>query len=193
MKIGVIADTHAQHIDELPVSLVNMLVKMDLVVHLGDYDSKEMVEEFKSLGNFKGITGNHDSHDIRALLPDSDILEINGKTIGLVHGHGCVLPAGFQKGLKAKFKGKKIDIILYGHTHITRNELIGDTLYFNPGSAIGRFPAYRCSYGILDIGDSITGEVLPIPQSYSLKPSHARTIAGKFAPQRLIYYIAALW
>ena len=47
MKIGVIADTHVHRISELPSSLINALTRMDMVVHLGDFHSEDLVNDLK--------------------------------------------------------------------------------------------------------------------------------------------------
>lgn len=196
MKICVVSDTHARRINDLPPALISVMKKADIIVHLGDYDTIELVNELKKLGNFWGVTGNHDFAKIRAVLPETDVLEVHGKRLGLVHGHGSSMPRGLQKGLRARFNGHKIDAILYGHTHVTRNRMVGDILYFNPGSAAGRFPAYRRSYGVLTVDGDIKAEVFPIisQQNPGILPSKAPTIAHQLAaPRRALYWALGLW
>src|SRR4030042_223061 len=196
MKVCVISDTHAHHVSELPPALISVLRKADIIVHLGDYDTIELVNELKKLGNFWGVTGNHDFAKIRAVLPATDVLEVNGKRLGLVHGHGSSMPRGLQKGLRARFNGQKIDAILYGHTHVTRSRMVEDVLYFNPGSAAGRFPAYRKSYGVLTVNGDIKAEIFPIISQHnpgillSKSPAIAYQLA---APRRALYWAVAHW
>jgi uncharacterized protein len=159
MRIGVIADTHVHRISDLPDSLITALTRMDMVVHLGDFHSEDVVNDLKEITNFRGVAGNHDTHIPG--LPEKDLVELNGKRIGIIHGHGCVFPFGFKWGLLTQFEGK-IDAILYGHTHSIRNTVEEGILFFNPGSVIGRFPAMHRSYGVLTVGEEITGEVITI-------------------------------
>lgn len=161
MKIGVISDTHVKHISELPSSLINSLARMDMVIHLGDYHSKELVSDLKEITNFRGVAGNHDSHIPG--LPEKDMIDVNGKKIGIIHGHGCVFPFGFKWGLLTQFE-EKVDAILYGHTHSARNMVEEGILFFNPGSVLGRFPAMHRSYGILNVGDEITSEIVTLEE-----------------------------
>lgn len=195
MKICVVSDTHARCINDLPPALISVMKKADIVVHLGDFDTIELVNELKKLGNFWGVTGNHDFAKIRAVLPEVDVLEVNGKRLGLVHGHGSSMPLGLHKGLRARFNGHKIDAILYGHTHVTRNRMVGDILYFNPGSAAGRFPAYRRSYGVLTVNGDIKAEIFPVITQNKLgmlsrAPALARQLA---APRKALYWAVDLW
>jgi putative phosphoesterase len=188
MKVAVISDTHAHNINQLSKDLLNTLRQADYVIHLGDFDSKELVDEFRSWSNFRGVTGNHDKHDIKAILPELDIVEINGKKLGLVHGHGCTMPFGLKNGLKSRFNDTKLDAILYGHTHVTTNITMSGILYFNPGSACGRFPAYHRSYGLLEVGDSITGQIIPIRESKKRTiGEHIYALAQEIEPKKVYY------
>jgi uncharacterized protein len=159
MRIGVIADTHVQRISELPSSLINELTRMDMVLHLGDFHSKDLVNDLKEISDFRGVAGNHDMHIPE--LPEKDLVEVNGKRIGIIHGHGCVFPFGFKWGLLTQFEGK-MDAILYGHTHSVRNTIEEGVLFFNPGSVCGRFPAMHRSYGVLTVEEELRGEVITI-------------------------------
>ena len=181
VKIGVLSDTHAHRLSELPPSLVNALINLDMIVHLGDFNSIELVDELKSMGNFRGVTGNHDFGDIQLALPKKDVLEVNGRKIGLIHGHGCVMPNGLYSGLIAKFNEEKVDAILYGHTHIADRKVLDDILFFNPGSVSGRFPAYKKTYGVLTVGESMTGHIVNIAGAHRASiPKPIRDMAYYF-------------
>ncbi len=158
MKIGVVSDTHVSRIDQLPPKLVDALKEVDLIVHLGDYTGKELLDGLRELGDFRGVFGNMDTSSVRAELPEKEVVDVNGKRLGLIHGWGA--PWGIHKKIKDSFKG--VDAVLYGHTHMAKNELVEGILFFNPGSATGKFPALRKTYGILAIGDSLRGEIITI-------------------------------
>jgi len=158
MKIGVVSDTHISRIDQLPPKLVDSLKEVDLIVHLGDYTGKELLDGLRELGDFRGVFGNMDTSAVRAELPEKEVVDVNGKRLGLIHGWGP--PWGIHRKIKDRFKG--VDAVLYGHTHMAKNELVEGVLFFNPGSAMGRFPARRKTYGILVIEDSLQGEIIEI-------------------------------
>ena len=157
-RIGVIADTHIHQINEIPAYLVECLKTFDLVIHLGDFVSMEIVDYFKSYPNFYGIAGNHDPQTVKSRLGRDQVIEVNGKRLGLIHGYW--FPLFFRHRSFQRFKNEKVDAILYGHTHVIRNEIINDILVFNPGSACALWPAPWKTYGILKVGESITGEVV---------------------------------
>ncbi len=158
MKVGVVSDTHISSIDQLATRLVESLMGVDLIVHLGDYTGKELLEGLRSLGDFRGVFGNMDPLAVKSELPEQEVVEVNGKRLGLIHGWGA--PWGMRKRIKDRFKG--VDAVLYGHTHMANNEIFEGILFFNPGSATGGFPAVRKTYGIIVIEESLQGEIITI-------------------------------
>lgn len=160
-RIGVLSDTHFHHFNEVPASLLESLKTFDLVIHLGDFVNKDLVEYFRSFNNFYGIAGNHDPQSVKKILPKADVIEVNGKRIGLLHGYW--FPLFCEHRSLARFKKDKVDAILYGHTHIIRNEIANNILFFNPGSASALWPAPWRTYGVLSVGESVTGEIISIP------------------------------
>ncbi len=165
-RIGVLADTHVHSLKEISPALLDQLKTMDLVIHLGDFVSMELVDYFKSFNNFYGVAGNHDPHNIKGILRRSDVIEVNGKRLGLLHGYW--MPLFCDHRSTARFKNENVDAILYGHTHVIRNEVRDRVLWFNPGSAAALWPAPWITYGILEVGESITGKII--------------SISGKFRP-----------
>ena len=194
MKILILSDTHIRHFNQLPKEILEAIKQAEAVIHLGDYDTIEFVEELKSATNFYGVTGNHDNGKIKAVLPETDIVEISGKKIGLVHGHGCVLPLGLQYGLVQRFAGEKLDAILFGHTHISVCKEIDGTLFFNPGSVAGRFPAEQKSFGMLEVNHAIRSYIIPIKTTHkSSLVAQAYALAQEFSPREFYYRITTLY
>ncbi|HTZ11350.1 MAG TPA: metallophosphoesterase family protein, partial [Candidatus Margulisiibacteriota bacterium] len=52
------------------------------------------------------------------------------------------------------FKDERADVIIFGHSHSPLNEKIGNTLYFNPGSATDKIFAPYNSYGVIEVNES---------------------------------------
>ena len=66
-----------------------------------------------------------------------------------MHGYGH--PDNLVDILKNEFFSEKPDIIIFGHSHVPKNEYIDGVLFFNPGSATDTvFAPYR-SYGTIEI------------------------------------------
>ena len=157
MKIGVISDTHARELNDLPRKLVETLSGVDMIVHAGDYTHKSLLDELKSLGTFRGVYGNTDPPEIRVELPAVNLFEVEGFKIGVTHPAKGGSPVGMEERIRNKFN--EIDIIIYGHSHKPNNETINKITYFNPGSPTNASRVPFKSYGILEIGTRINGQI----------------------------------
>ena len=79
ISVAVISDTHVNRLNELPSKLLDTLNKADVIIHLGDYNTPELLNDLRRLGNFHGIIGNHDSLIDRRELKVMDVVEVGGK------------------------------------------------------------------------------------------------------------------
>jgi len=149
MKIGVLSDSHATSFDQLHSKILRALAEVDLIVHAGDFVVKDVLDGLKQLRELKAVRGNMDSDEIKQLLPERELLEIEGKKIGVIHGWGS--PYGIDDRVGGMFDD--VDIIVYGHSHYSQNELKRGILFFNPGQA-------KNSFGILTIGQEVRGEII---------------------------------
>jgi len=148
-RIAVLSDTHVRSVREIPPRIVDALLGVDLIVHAGDFTTLEVLEGLRQLGEVWAVRGNMDSAELQGLLPGKELLVVEGKKIGITHGSGG--PWGIERRVRAVVG--KVDVIIYGHTHESKNKLVGDVLFFNPGQA-------RDSFGILTIGEDIEGEII---------------------------------
>jgi uncharacterized protein len=148
LKIGVISDTHIRYFAELPQNLVKALSKVDLIIHAGDIITMDVIKGLETLAPVKAVCGNMDYPEVRAALPEQQILEVEGRKIGVTHGRGS--PSILELNAPNLIPG--VDVTVFGHTHIVFNKVINGVLLFNPGSA-------RDSYGILNLGETIEGQI----------------------------------
>lgn len=129
MRIGVLSDTHTSSLSHEVLERLKGL-NLDLIIHCGDYADINVIHQLKALGNFCGVAGNMDPPEIRKTLKEKEIIEVEGKRIGVIHGYGLFF---IDKKLEDKFKGEKIDLYLHGHTHRLRREKKKGVYYLNPG------------------------------------------------------------
>jgi len=149
MKIGVLSDTHAGSFAQLHDKIVRTLAEVDLIIHAGDFVSKDVLDGLRQLGELKAVQGNMDSDELKRILPEKELLEIGGRKIGIIHGWGS--PHGIDDRVGNVFSG--VDIIIYGHSHYSQNETKNGVFFFNPGQA-------RNSFGILTIGAEVSGKII---------------------------------
>ena len=151
MKIGVISDTHAQTMEDIPLAIMEALEDVDFIIHAGDFAERVVLEGFREIAEVKAVYGNMDSGELKRMLPDKRIIDVEGRQVGLVHGSGG--PWGMAERVRPLFGD--IDVIIFGHSHLSFNEYIRGTLMFNPGRA-------RDSFGILTIEKEIKAEILRV-------------------------------
>ncbi|MDD5476998.1 MAG: metallophosphoesterase [Candidatus Omnitrophica bacterium] len=161
MKIGVIADTHIpDKCEHIPETILNAFKHVDMVVHAGDMVDLGAIDELKVIcPKIVAVAGNMDSQAVTKKFPVKQIFEISGRKVGIMHGYGA--PSNLIKILKNAFKNEHPDVIIFGHSHKSMNEVIDGILFFNPGSATDHSLGYA-SYGIIEIKDKLQGHGLAI-------------------------------
>lgn len=157
--IWVISDTHLTRSHILPESFVHKVGREDIILHLGDMVSFEVMEYLQTLCQVEAVRGNCDMPDVRRGLPLKKIIELGGKKFGLIHGQGG--QSQTLQMVKEEFAGK-VDVALFGHTHIPYLKRDNGTLYFNPGSLRDGREGTN-SFGILNLDDEPRGEIIEIP------------------------------
>jgi putative phosphoesterase len=151
MRIAVLADTHVNKLEYLPKKIIDALSTVDLIIHAGDFTDVQLLNELKQFREVKAVHGNMDSRQLKSVLPVKEIVEATNKRIGITHGSGA--PWGIEERVRKVFESDRIDIIVYGHSHRSKNKVIDDILFFNPGKAAD-------SFGILTIDGDAKGEII---------------------------------
>ena len=118
----------------LPRKCLRLLAESDLILHAGDFVSAAVLDALGRLAPVEGVAGNMDEDEIRARLPERQIVEVEGVRIGLVHDAGPAL--GRAERLVAAFPG--CAAVVYGHTHVPEATRLGETRILNPGSPTER-------------------------------------------------------
>lgn len=132
MRIAVISDTH----DIYPERLLTLIKDAGEIWHLGDVSSPGTLTAFTTLGPpLNVVRGNCDFEP----WPPGLRREIHGVRCQLVHIPPLFLPRGY------------CDIILHGHTHMPRDEMIDGTRWLNPGSVSQPRGGTRPSFAWLTI------------------------------------------
>lgn len=160
MKIIVLSDSHGD-IDKAEEA-VRSNSDADLIIHLGDYyrDAQKLANMFPDIPVVY-IYGNSDFmvEDVQA----ERLIECCGKKIFLTHGHRYSVKMGYEK-LYKKAEELGVDMLLFGHTHVTDIVKRGNYYILNPGSiSEPRDDSYE-SYAII----RIEGDVLQ-PEIYYIK------------------------
>ncbi|WP_085521893.1 metallophosphoesterase family protein [Tuberibacillus sp. Marseille-P3662] len=157
MNVIVLADTHMpKRAQLLPEFLAPYLREADLIIHAGDWQTRELYDELRSYAPVEGVAGNVDTADMIERLGYQKRLIHQGYQIGLVHGHG-------EKGTTERrayeaFVDDPPDIIIFGHSHIPYLRYHRKTLMFNPGSPTDKRRMPYFSFGVLSLGETFSAE-----------------------------------
>jgi len=148
MILGVISDTHGL----LRPEAVEALRGSDHILHAGDIGASEILDELAWIAPLTAIRGNVDTEPWARKLPETEVVEIGGVTIYLLHDVA-------RLDLKPEAAG--IRVVVYGHSHQPKMEAKNGVLYFNPGSAGPRRFTLPVTVGRLRInGNDVQGEVV---------------------------------
>lgn len=146
----VISDSHGD-IGSLK-KIVTQYPAISSVIHLGDY-YKDAVTLKKICPDkeYYMVPGNCDF--MASTIPSEQILEAEGLRVLLTHGNRYNVKSGLSR-LRAKALQDRLDVVLFGHTHIPMVEKSEGVLLVNPGSA-GYPRGAGPTYALLEIGNGM--------------------------------------
>ena len=153
LVVGIISDTHiyAQGMRRIPEPVFELFrrAKVGLIVHLGDVNVPVVLDELGDIAPVIAVYGNNDSDELLDTLPEKVRFRIGRHTFGAVHGFGG---RSARDVVTRAFAGK-VDVALFGHSHIPFMETVKGTVLFNPGSATDRRWHQHFGVGIITVTD----------------------------------------
>ena len=153
ITIGVISDTHGL----LRAEAVASLRGSHHIIHAGDIGAAEILEQLSAIAPVTAVRGNIDKGAWALALPETEVLELGGVSIYVLHD---------LAQLDLKPKGAGFAAVVSGHSHVAKQESRDGVLYFNPGSAGPRRFKLPVSIGKLILQDGgVRGELVSLPIS----------------------------
>jgi uncharacterized protein len=122
MRIGVISDTHGL----LRPEAVAALSGVDHILHAGDVGDITILDRLREIAPVTAIRGNIDTDGPCALLPTTEVIELAGCLIYMVHA---------REWMDISPKAAGVSLVVFGHSHKPGIERTDGVLYLNPGSA----------------------------------------------------------
>lgn len=131
MKIGLLSDTHG-YLDERFFSL---FANVDEVWHAGDFGNAELSERISSFKPLRGVYGNIDGNDVRALHPLHTHFEIETVKVYMTHIGGY--PGNYFPEAFKQINSHQPKLFICGHSHICKimSDAKNNLLHINPGAA----------------------------------------------------------
>jgi putative phosphoesterase len=157
MRLGVISDTHGL----LRPEVFDAFEGVDHILHAGDVGRADLLSDLEALAPVTAVYGNTDGMELRRLLPQVAMLELDGFDIVVTHGDQLGSPT--PEALHSAFPDAQI--IVYGHTHRPLLRIVDVVVtVMNPGGAGARRFKLPPSVGILELEAGIPprGRILPL-------------------------------
>lgn len=163
MKVGIISDTHDRLETIIKALEIFREQKVELIIHCGDWIAPFTLEFYDKQNTThiptKSVFGNNDGDIKRIIERNAELktpIEFAPKLAFdfMIEKRHIVVFHGYDKAmLSSLIECSRYDIVFTGHTHVVRNEYVGKTLVFNPGStcyAANSFIIKKASVGIYD-------------------------------------------
>lgn len=150
MFIGVISDTHGF----LRPEAVATLRGVHRIIHAGDIGDPAILDRLSEIAPVTAVRGNVDREAWAKNIPETNVLEVDGVSIYILH---------ILENLDLKPSAARFEAVIYGHSHVPKQETKDGVLYFNPGSAGPRRFQRPVTIGKLIVQDGkIRGEVIQL-------------------------------
>ena len=151
VRIGVISDTHIHPRSrrQLPDAVIQLFQRadLDLIIHLGDVNTRSVLDDLAHLAPLIAVQGNNDDDELAAILPRETTFTVGRHRFGAIHGHGG---RSARQVARETFTGT-VDFVLFGHSHQPLIEPVDSLVLFNPGSATDRRWHDHFGVGIIDV------------------------------------------
>lgn len=151
MLIGVISDTHRY--TWIIKDIIEKLKSCDILIHLGDnvQDVDEISQYYD--GPIINVKGNC---DFAVDVPGEITENIEGKKFLITHGHIYDVKYDLSR-LRYRALELEVDIVLFGHTHVSKIAFEDGIWFVNPGSPV----LSRDGFNSIAIIEIIDGKVNP--------------------------------
>jgi uncharacterized protein len=148
--IGVISDTHGS----LRPEALGALCGSDYIIHAGDIGDPGVLGKLAKVAPVTAIRGNVDREAWARKIPATNVLEVGGVSIYVLHN---------LQELDLKPEAAGFAVVVYGHSHVAKQEIKNRVLYFNPGSAGPRRFRLPVTIGRLKMkDDEVSAEIVEI-------------------------------
>lgn len=128
MRILVISDSHGRNDDVKGV--LEQVGEIDMLIHCGDVERGDQYIRDIAGCPVVMVAGNNDYY---LDLPSEETIEVEGYRIWVTHGHPYYVNSGVDY-LREYGEMHDVDVVMYGHTHVSFIEIGDDMTILNPGS-----------------------------------------------------------
>ena len=153
LVVGVLSDTHIYPNGrrQLPPQVPALFKRFGcgLILHAGDVNAIGTIRELAEIAPVIAVTGNNDVAELHEIAPATVEFTVGRFKVAMLHGHGG---ASARSEARRLFAGK-VDLVVYGHSHIPMIEVEDGTTLFNPGSPTDRRWQEHFGIGVITFVD----------------------------------------
>ncbi len=153
LRVGLIADTQGSFdVDALLAHVAQAFSEMDEIWHAGDWGRPEVLDGLARMAPLVVVNGNAPNDPRYPLTVERSI----GRwRLGMVHALDRQ-PRGWAQ---------TFDVVIHGHTHRWRDEVVGAIRFINPGTATRpQFGGTERTLARLSFGGALEVEKLTVPR-----------------------------
>jgi uncharacterized protein len=161
MRVVVLADTHApRRWRSCPLRVAQELRGADLILHAGDVCTATVLDELAQYAPVVAVAGNNDGPDVTGwgAAPAAE-LNLDGLRVAMLHDSGPA--SGRLARMRRAFP--RVDLLVFGHSHIPLDQSGYGLRIFNPGSPTDRRRQPQGTLGVLRITDGELAEAVIVP------------------------------
>jgi len=171
MKIGIMSDSHGNIEYVRQAAEYMMEAEVEYIIHLGDdyYDARILdilpVNVLKVPGVYEAVYQD-------ASVPNRLVEDITGLKILITHtkdSHRNDLP--HDKMPEEFIASRKVNIVLFGHSHSFCAKIEGEILMVNPGHLKAEDKRGEATFALIDINKDVTVTILNMKQEVKLETS----------------------
>lgn len=152
LNLVLIADTHVpKRARDLPAQVWAAVESADVVFHAGDWVEAELLNQLEGrCRSLVAVYGNNDGPELRARLPETAYVTLDGVRFAVVHETGQA--KGREQRCEALYP--QADVLVFGHSHIPWDTTApGGLRLLNPGSPTDRRRQPACTYMTARVDD----------------------------------------
>ncbi|MCK6460795.1 MAG: metallophosphatase family protein [Planctomycetes bacterium] len=120
-RVALVSDTHGLVRPEV----LRALAGAERILHMGDVGSPDVLDALGAVAPVVAVRGNVDHGAWSRALPATQLVDAFGASLFLLHN---------LAELDVDPAAAGIAIVLYGHTHVPKEEARGGVRFVNPGS-----------------------------------------------------------
>ena len=125
------------------------------ILHAGDIDRPEVLEQLRRIAPLTAVRGNNDRGDWARAIPEYEVVQFGAVMVYLRHD---------EAELDVDPKAAGFRVMMFGHSHKPRVEERDGVLYVNPGSAGPRRFKLPVAVGELLIEDDrVRARIIELP------------------------------